>query len=155
MEFIWNFVQWSWLCTVNVIGICFAFVTLGAGIAQWLEHQTLDTKVLGASPCRNSGIIFFSRVNFLCWLLFRYLFCPHVTAVAHKRSRSSCQKCRWQVTAKHACTWRMWLCMKWHGAWLYGVHKTHWDGSSFMWHQPCQCRKYTTSVDIQEHAIKS
>ena len=31
---------------------------------------------------------------------------------ARKRSRSSCQKCRWQVTAKHACTLRMWLCMK-------------------------------------------
>ena len=22
------------------------------------------------------------------------------------------------------------------------------DGSSFMWHQPCQCCKYTTLVDI-------
>ena len=29
-----------------------------------------------------------------------------------------------QVTAKHAYTLCMWLCMKWHGAWLYGVHKT-------------------------------
>ena len=34
------------------------------------------------------------------------------------------QKCRWQVTAKHTYTLRMWLCMKWHGTWLYGVHKT-------------------------------
>ena len=33
--------------------------------------------------------------------------------VARKRSRSFCQKCRRQVTAKHACTLRtrMWLCM--------------------------------------------
>ena len=46
------------------------------------------------------------------------------TAVARKRSRSFCQKCRWQVTAKHAYTIRMWLCMKRHGAWLYGVHRT-------------------------------
>ena len=23
-----------------------------------------------------------------------------------------------------------------------------------MWHQPCQCYKYTTSVDIQKHAKK-
>ena len=67
---------------------------------------------------------FFSRVDFLCWLLFRYPFHPRVTAVARKRSRSFCQKCRWQVTAKHAYTLRMWLCMKWHGAWLYGVHRT-------------------------------
>ena len=43
----------------------------------------------------------------------------------------------------------------WRGAWLYGVHRTCWDGSSFMWHQPCQHRKYTTLVDIQKHAIKS
>ena len=28
------------------------------------------------------------------------------------------------VTAKHAYTLCMWLCMKWHGAWLYGVHRT-------------------------------
>ena len=49
---------------------------------------------------------------------------PVLTAVALKRSRSFCQKCRWQVTAKHAYTLRMWLCMKRHGAWLYGVHRT-------------------------------
>ena len=49
----------------------------------------------------------------------------------------------------------MWLCMKWHGAWLYDVHRTCRDGSSFMWHQPCQHCKYTSSVDIQKRAIKS
>ena len=38
--------------------------------------------------------------------------------------------------------------------WLYGVHRMHRDSSSFMWHQPCQRCKYTTSVDIQKHAIK-
>ena len=42
---------------------------------------------------------FFSRVNFVCWLLFG-LFHPHVTAVARKRPTSFCQKCRWQVTPK-------------------------------------------------------
>ena len=52
-------------------------------------------------------------------------FCHRITAVARKRSPSFCQKCRWQVTAKHAYTLRMWLCMKWHGAWLYGVHRTY------------------------------
>ena len=70
------------------------------------------------------------------------------------RSRSFCQKCMWQVTAKYACTLRMWLCMKLQGAWLYGVHRTRRDGSSFMWHQPCQRCKYTTWVDIQKCAIK-
>ena len=126
----------------------------GAGIAQWLEHRTRDRKVAGSNPCWSGGRIFFSRVNFLCWLLFLYPFHPHVTAVARKRSWSFCQKCRWQVTAKHACTLRMWLCMKWHGAWLYGVHRTRRDGSSFMWHQPCQHCKFTTLADSRKHARK-
>ena len=95
-----------------------------AAIAQWLERRTHDWKVTGSNPCRSSGRILFSRVDFLCWFLFRYPFHPPVTAVAPKRSRSFCQKCRWQVTAKHAYTLRMWLCMKWHGARLYGVHRT-------------------------------
>ena len=98
-----------------------------AGIAQWLERRTRDWKVAGSNPCWSGGRIFFSRVNFLCWLLFRYPFRPRVTAVARKRPRSFCQKRRWQVTAKHAYTLRMWLCMKWHGAWLYGVHRTRRD----------------------------
>ena len=96
----------------------------GVVIAQWLERWTHDWKVAGLNPCWSGGRIFFSRVDLLCWLLFRYPFHPSVTAVARKRSRSFCQKCRWQVTAKHAYTLRMWLCMKWHGAWLYGVHMT-------------------------------
>ena len=61
---------------------------------------------------------------YLCWLFFWYPFHPRVTAVARKRPRSFRQKCRWQVTAKHAYTLRTWLCMKWHGAWLYGVNRT-------------------------------
>ena len=90
----------------------------GTGIAQWLERRTRDWKVAGSNPCLNGVRIFSSRVNFLCWLLFRYPFHPRVTTVARKRSRSFCQKCRWQVTGKHAYTLRMWLCMKWHGTWL-------------------------------------
>ena len=84
--------------------------TWGAGIAQWLEHRTRDWKVAGSNPCWNGGRIFFSRVDFLCWLLFRYPFHPRVTTVARKKSRSFCQKCRWQVTAKHAYTLRIEPC---------------------------------------------
>ena len=80
-----------------------------AGIAQWLERRTRDWKVAGSNPCWNGGRIFFSRVDSLCWLLFRYPFHPRVTTVARKKSRSFCQRCRWQVTAKHAYTLRMWL----------------------------------------------
>ena len=75
----------------------------GAGIAQWWEHQTRDWKV-GSNPCWSGRRIFFSGVNFLWWLLFQYLFHPPVTTLAHKRSRSFCQKCRWQVTVKYTCT---------------------------------------------------
>ena len=81
----------------------------GAGIAQWLERRTRDWKVAGSNPCWNGGRIFFSRVDFLCWLLFRYPFHHRVTTVARKKSRSFCQKCRWQVTAKHAYILRMWI----------------------------------------------
>ena len=36
-------------------------------------------------------------------------FYPPVTAVARERSRSFCQKFRWQVAVKHSCTLRIWL----------------------------------------------
>ena len=85
------------------------YTYMGAGIAQWLEHRTRDWKVAGSNPCWNGGRIFFSRVDFLCWLLFRYPFHPRVTTVARKKSQSFCQKCRWQVTAKNAYTLRMWI----------------------------------------------
>ena len=81
---------------------------------SWLKGASLN-------PCRSGMRIFFSRVNFLCWILLWYLFLLRVTTVARKRSQSCCQKCRWRVTAKHT---YMWLCMKWQGAWLYGVHRT-------------------------------
>ena len=64
-----------------------------AGIAQWLERRTCDRNVPGSSPGRSGGGIFFSRVSFPCWLLFRYPFHPRVTAVARKRSRPFRQKC--------------------------------------------------------------
>ena len=57
----------------------------GAGIAQWLERRTRDWKVAGSNPCRSGGRIFFSWVDFLCWLLFRYPFHSSVTAVARKK----------------------------------------------------------------------
>ena len=41
-----------------------------------------------------AGIVFFYRVNFLCWLLVRCLFHPCVTAEAHIRSKSFRQKYR-------------------------------------------------------------
>ena len=75
----------------------------------------------------------------LCWFSFGYLFHPLVTTVAYKRSKPFCQKCKWQVTAKHTWTLRMWL---WSGTvnWciiVWCAENVHWDGSSFTKHQPC------------------
>ena len=127
--------------------------TRGEGVAgQWLERRARDWEVAGSNPCRSGRRVFFHKVNFLCWLLFRHPFLPRLTAVARKRTRSFCQKCRWQVTAKYACNLRKWLCTKWHVACLYGVHRPRLDSISFMWHQRC---KYTTSVAIQKRGIKS
>ena len=78
----------------------------GVGIVQWLERQTRDQKVMGSNPGGSGRRSFFSRVNILCWLLFWYPFHPRVTC---KRSQSFCQKCRWQVTAKH--TYTLPLCL--------------------------------------------
>jgi len=113
--------------------------TRGLGIAQWLECQTRGWKVAGMNPCSAVGEFSYPRLTFCADSLFQYLFHPCVTAVDIKDpGHSARKKCRWQVTAVHACTLCMWLCMKWHGAWLYRVHRMRWDSSSFMWHQPCQ-----------------
>ena len=74
----------------------------------------------------------------------------HTRCVACKRSRSFCLKCRWQVTAKHTYTLRMWLCMKWHGAWLYGVHRTCAETAAVSCGTSHASIKYTTSVDIKK-----
>ena len=74
------------------------------GIACWYEHRTRDRKVASSNPGRSGGRIFFSSVNFVCRFLFGVFSTPRVTAVARKRPRSFFQKCRWQVTPKHAYT---------------------------------------------------
>ena len=75
-------------CVIACIDICVHVKTpivWGAGIAQWLERGTRDQKVVGSNPCRSGGRIFFSRVSFLCLLLFRYPFHPRVDSVTRKR----------------------------------------------------------------------
>ena len=64
-------------------------------LSAWLVIERLQVRYLARSGRR----IFFSSVNFLCWLLFWYLFHTHISTVAHKGSWSFCQKCRRQVTA--------------------------------------------------------
>ena len=43
-----------------------------------------------------------SELSMLTFIQFPFK--PRVTAVARKRPRSFCQKCKWQVTPKRACT---------------------------------------------------
>ena len=82
----------------------------GAGIAKWLEHQTCDWKDAGLSPSRSSRRMFFSRVNFLCWLC--------ITTVAGTRAGSFCQKCRWLNT--HVLYIITWLQIKCHCKLVHG-----------------------------------
>ena len=117
-------------------------VCTGAGIAQWLERRFESLQE------RRENFLLRGQLSALT-LIWVSIPTPC------NRSQPFCQKCRWQFTAKHACTLCMWLCMKWHGAWLYGVHRTQGVGSSFMWHQPCQHCKYTNLVNIQKRTIKA
>ena len=65
--------------------------------------------------------------------LFRCSFDPRVTAVARKRSRSFCQRYRWQDTAKPphihphppTSTLPMWVWMKYHCKVVYGCMTVH------------------------------
>ena len=47
-----------------------------------VERRTRDRNFSGSSPGRSGGRIFFSMVNFLCWLSFRRPFHLGVTVVA-------------------------------------------------------------------------
>ena len=69
-----------------------------------VERRTLDRKVASSNPGRSGQRIFFSRVSFVCSLLLGVRSNPMLPAVTRKRSRSFCQKCRWQVTSNHAYT---------------------------------------------------
>ena len=43
---------------------------LAAGIVCWSERRTRDRKVATSNPGRSVRRIFFSRADFVCWLLF-------------------------------------------------------------------------------------
>ena len=78
---------------------------MGAGIVCWLERGTRDRKV-GEFESRQEQRKNCLPQSQLCVLtLIRRAFHPRVfNGVARKRPRSSCLKCRWDVTPKHAYT---------------------------------------------------
>ena len=63
-----------------------------------------------------------------------------VTALARKRSRSFYQKCRWQITAKHTCTYAdgfAWSnSVKWRMV-VWCAQNVRQKRQRFAWHQPC------------------
>ena len=119
-----------------------------SGIAQWLERRTRDWKVVSSNPCRCGGRIFFSRVNFLCWLLFRYPF-QRVKDPGHS-AKSAGGRLQLNTHTPYVCSlYEVTWCMV-----VWCIQNLRRDGCSFMWHQPCQRCKYTTSVDIQKTRYK-
>ena len=78
----------------QVLSTMYAF-----GISLLVECRTCDCKVASLNPSRSNREIFSSgAVPTFIWCPYH----PHVSAVACKRPQSFCQKCRWQVTPKHA-----------------------------------------------------
>ena len=115
---------WSWWqCKQSVQWSNTTFVNnMGSWDSTVIENETCNQKVTSPSSGRNGGRIF-----------FQYPIHPRITAVAHKISRTFCQKCKWQVTPKHIWTLPMWLGMKWRCKLNRCMFV---DGSSFTWHQP-------------------
>ena len=62
--------RWSGCGVVISVDVYDVRLRLGAGIACWLKRRTRDRKVSSSKPGRSGGRIFFSRVNFVCRLLF-------------------------------------------------------------------------------------
>ena len=79
---------------------------------EWKWRGT-NTMMMKVNTGNNQGALFVVQVDKEWRRSQRYPFHLRVTAVAHKTSLSFCRWCRRQVTNKHTCTVRMWLCMKW------------------------------------------
>ena len=61
---------------------------MGSRDTLLLKHRTRDLKVASSNPGRNGGRIFFSKVNFVCWLSFDVRFTPvllqrHIKCPSH------------------------------------------------------------------------
>ena len=133
----------SWhVCKFSHTTTSFSAFSYQKGGHWILDMGSGDSSVVRASDLRLKGPGFESwqeqQENFLLQgqlsvlTLISVSVPPHVSAVAHKRSRSFCQKCRWQVTAKHTYTLLMWLWMKWHCNWCmveWCTQNLHWNGS--------------------------
>ena len=96
----------------------------GAGLAQWLQCQTLKGHRCESRQELQENFLIQGQLFVLT--LYFSISSTRVTTVACKRSWFFHQKYRWQVTAKHACTLHTWLCIKWydmvHGCMVYSEY---------------------------------
>ena len=97
--------------TLNMFVPVIDQLMMGCQDSTVVECRTCDRKFTRLSPGRSGRRMFFSRVNFSCWLLIQYRLHPCAKAAACERSQSFCQKYRWKV---------MWLWMKWHCKLVHG-----------------------------------
>ena len=102
---------------------------------SWLKGR-------GFESLQSGGRMFFSRVDFLYWLIS--------VSVPPPCYRRCCQKCRWQVTAKHTCGFA-WSDME-HGCMVYTELAPR--RQQFHVAPAMPALKYATSVDIQKRAMK-
>ena len=83
---------WNWLFSFNL------------SLSLSLSLSLLDVIYLITGSSRLDDHRGWLEIKFVCWPSVGVRSTPRVTAVARKRSRSFCQKCRWQVTPKYAYT---------------------------------------------------
>ena len=76
---------------------------------------------------------------------------PRVTAVALKWFRSFCQKCRWQVTAKHTYTLPNWCMVEWC---TQNMRRNGSNSCGTSHATTEELYQYTTSVDINTTRYK-
>ena len=77
----------------------------GAGINCWQSTGLVIQRLRVRLPAGAAAYFFFPSPELtLCADSHSVSVPPRVTAVARKRPRSLCQKCRWPVTPKHAYT---------------------------------------------------
>ena len=127
---------------INMMAMCLVLLE-GSWDSLLVEHQTWDWKVASSNPGRSDGGIFLFKVNCVVTLI-RCLFHPCITAVAHKRPLSFCQKCRWQVTPNTHTPLTQWsqggltmpLCR--HSVGTYQGNKLTWNSSGNTWPQSSQ-----------------
>ena len=110
--FLWNRVSLTCYAVVSVGSLSY----IGGGDSSVVRapDSWLKSRGFESLQGRRQNFLFQGRLSVLT--LISVSVPPRVTAVVGKKSRSFRQKCGWHVTAKHAYTLRMWLCMKRHGS---------------------------------------